>query len=90
VFEKFLQCVCCSWRSNISINVLIVKASIVCHAEYQWHSKALRGPDSAVTWEPSIALAPRAEAGSPKCWEWEWDFGEKGLLAGLGSDVTSQ
>ena len=29
----------------------------------------LQGPGSTVTWVPSVALAPRAQAGSPKCWQ---------------------
>jgi len=33
----------------------------------QWCSKALRGPGSTVTWGPSAASAPSAEAGSPEC-----------------------
>ena len=38
----------------------------------QWRSKAVVGPGSTVTWGPSVASAPRAEAGSPKCWERVW------------------
>ena len=48
-----------------------------------------RGPSSTVTWGPSVVSAPGpAEAGSPKCWERRWGFGD-GLLPGLGSDVSS-
>ena len=53
----------------------------------QWCSKALVGPGSTVTWRPSVALDPRAESVSPKCWEQGWGYGE-GLLLGLGSDVS--
>ena len=52
------------------------------HAPYlQWLSKALKGPGSTVTWGPSVASAPRAEAGSPKCWERGWGFGESLLFS---------
>jgi len=64
-------------------HVLILLWKNIIHDEGfgQWRSKALVGPSSTATWGPSVASAPRAEAGSPVLRE------GMGLLPGLGSDV---
>jgi len=58
-------------------------------ANRQWRSNALRGPGSTVTWGPSVASAPRAEAGSPNCWERGEALESLACSLGLGSDVNS-
>jgi len=53
----------------------------------QWRSKALRGPGSTVTWEPTQLLRP-----SPKCWEWGGALGRPavGERCKLPSGVSSR
>ena len=56
-------------RFDIQCTLCFFVGDFICenNNRVQWCSKALMGPGSTVTWGPSAASAPSAEAGSPEC-----------------------